>query len=162
MNYRYLPDAGRVVLTAVAVVLVALALAPTARAQSAAPSAAPAAAPVTSRPDSVLEAQTTAVATELRCAVCQGISIQESPSSLAREMRELVKDQLRSGRTPDEVKSYFVSKYGEWILLSPVPHGLNLLLYAAPVLLVLGGFVLIAVIVRRWTAVVAPHDSSAT
>ena len=67
-------------------------------------------------------------------------------------MRSLVHDQLAAGKSPDEVKAYFVSKYGEWILLSPPPHGFNLLAYAVPVLIVLGGGALIVVAVRRWTA----------
>ena len=102
--------------------------------------------------DSVLEARTSAVASQLRCPVCQGLSIQDSPSELAQSMRSLVHDQLAAGKSPDEVKAYFVSKYGEWILLSPPPHGFNLLAYAVPVLIVLGGGALIVVAVRRWTA----------
>ena len=102
--------------------------------------------------DSALEARTTAVASTLRCPVCQGESIQESPSELARQMRAVVRDQLRAGNTPDEVKAYFVSKYGEWILLEPTMTGLNILLYVLPVVLVVGGLALIAVLVRRWTA----------
>ncbi|MFN0098443.1 MAG: cytochrome c-type biogenesis protein CcmH [Gemmatimonadaceae bacterium] len=110
--------------------------------------------------DSILERRTSEVAAELRCAVCQGISIQESPSSLAREMRDVVKDQLRAGRTPEEVRAYFVSKYGDWILLAPPPRGLNLVIYVLPVLLVLGGFIRLAVVVRRWSRVVQPGELS--
>ena len=101
--------------------------------------------------DSALEAQTTAVALTLRCPVCQGESIQDSPSELARQMRAVVRDRLRAGNTPDEVKAYFVSKYGEWILLEPTMTGLNVLLYVIPVLLVVGGLVLVAFLVRRWS-----------
>jgi cytochrome c-type biogenesis protein CcmH/NrfF len=101
--------------------------------------------------DSALEAQTTAVASTLRCPVCQGESIQDSPSELARQMRAVVRDRLRAGNTPDEVKAYFVSKYGEWILLEPTMTGLNVLLYVIPVLLVVGGLVLVAFLVRRWS-----------
>jgi cytochrome c-type biogenesis protein CcmH len=101
--------------------------------------------------DSALEARTTAVASTLRCPVCQGESIQDSPSELAKQMRAVVRDQLRAGNTPDQVKAYFVSRYGEWILLEPTMTGLNILLYVLPVVLVLGGLALIAVLVRRWT-----------
>jgi cytochrome c-type biogenesis protein CcmH len=102
--------------------------------------------------DSALEAQTKAVASTLRCPVCQGESLQDSPSDLARQMRDVVRDKLRAGETPDQVKAYFVSKYGEWILLEPTMTGLNILLYVIPVLLVIGGLVLVAFLVRRWTA----------
>jgi cytochrome c-type biogenesis protein CcmH len=67
-------------------------------------------------------------------------------------MRAVVRDQLRDGRTPDEVKQYFVSKYGEWILLEPEMKGLNVLLYVFPVLLVVGGLTLVVVLVKRWTS----------
>jgi cytochrome c-type biogenesis protein CcmH len=101
--------------------------------------------------DSVLEARTSALAAQLRCPVCQGLSIQDSPSELSQEMRSLVKDQLKAGKSPEEVKAYFVSKYGEWILLEPKPRGFNLLVYALPVLLVAGGIGLVTVLVKRWT-----------
>ena len=91
------------------------------------------------------------MASTLRCPVCQGESIQDSPSELAQEMRAVVRDQLRAGKTPDEIKAYFVSKYGEWILLEPAMTGLNTLLYVFPVLLVLGGLALVTVLVRRWS-----------
>jgi cytochrome c-type biogenesis protein CcmH len=101
--------------------------------------------------DSALEAQTTAVATTLRCPVCQGESIQESPAELAQQMRTVVRDKLKAGETPDQIRAYFVSKYGEWILLEPKMTGLNIALYALPVVLVVGGIVLIVFLVRRWT-----------
>ncbi len=102
--------------------------------------------------DSALEARTSALASSLRCPVCQGESIQDSPAELAQDMRAVVRDQLRDGRTPDEVKQYFVSKYGEWILLEPEMKGLNVLLYVFPVLLVVGGLTLVVVLVKRWTS----------
>ena len=102
--------------------------------------------------DADLEARTTAVASTLRCPVCQGESIQDSPADLAQDMRALVREQLREGRTPEEVKAYFVGRYGEWILLEPRMTGLNILLYVFPVVLVLGGLAAVAVLVRRWSA----------
>ncbi len=111
----------------------------------------PAEAPTPSPADSALDARTAAISQELRCPVCQGESIQDSPSELAQQMRDVVKEQLRSGKTPAEVKAYFVSKYGEWILLDPRAHGFNLVLYAAPYLLLLAGLGVIAIAVKRWT-----------
>ncbi len=101
--------------------------------------------------DSAIEAQTTAVASTLRCPVCQGESIQDSPSELSQQMRDLVRDKLKAGESPDQIRAYFVSKYGEWILLEPKMTGLNIALYALPVVLIAGGLVLIAFLVRRWT-----------
>lgn len=106
---------------------------------------------VTTPADAALEARTSAVAATLRCPVCQGESIQESPAALAQQMRALVREKLRAGESPDEVKAYFVSRYGEWILLEPKMTGLNVALYALPVLLVVVGLGLVVFLVRRWT-----------
>jgi cytochrome c-type biogenesis protein CcmH len=101
--------------------------------------------------EAALETQTKALASHLRCPVCQGLSIQDSPTELAREMRDVVKDQLASGKTPAQVKEYFTSKYGEWILLEPEPEGVNLAVYLLPVLGLLVGGAVIGISVRRWT-----------
>jgi cytochrome c-type biogenesis protein CcmH len=103
--------------------------------------------------DSVeLEKRTSAVAAQLRCPVCQGLSIQDSPSELAVQMRGVVRDQLGAGKTPDDVKAYFVDKYGEWILLEPKAQGFNILIYLLPIAAVLAGFGVIALAVKRWSA----------
>lgn len=103
--------------------------------------------------DSVaLEAATRAVASQLRCVVCQGLSIQDSPSGLAQDMRRTVREMLAEGRTPEEVKAYFVSAYGEFVLLEPAPTGFNLAVYVLPVLALLGGIIALVLIARRWTA----------
>jgi cytochrome c-type biogenesis protein CcmH len=107
--------------------------------------------------DSALEAATRALASQLRCPVCQGLSIQDSPSELAQEMKNVIRDQLRSGKSPQQVRQYFVDKYGEWILLEPEPRGANLLVYLAPLLAVGGGAFVVWRYVRRWS--VPPNGS---
>jgi cytochrome c-type biogenesis protein CcmH len=99
--------------------------------------------------DSLLEARTAEVAKTLRCPVCQGESIQDSPADLAQQMRGLVRDMLREGKTPDEIRAYFVGRYGEWILLEPKMKGLNLILYILPIVLIIGGAVFILRFVRN-------------
>lgn len=101
--------------------------------------------------DSALDAMTRALSSELRCPVCQGLSLADSPSELALEMRDVIKDQLRAGKSPEQVRQYFIGKYGEWILLEPQPHGLNLIVYILPVLAVAVGLLVIWRAVRKWT-----------
>lgn len=108
--------------------------------------------PIQTPQDSALEAMTTRLASELRCPVCQGNSIQDSPSELALQMRDVIRDQLRSGKSPDEVRAYFVDKYGEWILLAPKATGLNLIVYIVPFAAVLLGGLVVWRTVRRWTS----------
>jgi cytochrome c-type biogenesis protein CcmH len=102
--------------------------------------------------DTVLEAKVKTVSAQLRCVVCQGLSVQDSPAELAQQMRGVVREQLAAGKSPDEVKAYFVEKYGEFVLLEPTTNGLNILVYALPVLLIVIGGGGIWYAVRRWTA----------
>lgn len=102
--------------------------------------------------DSLLEARTREVASQLRCPVCQGLSLQDSPSELSQEMKDLVREQLRAGKTPEQVKQYFIARYGEWILLEPQAHGFNWLVYVLPLALLLAGGGVVTVAVRRWTS----------
>lgn len=110
--------------------------------------------------DSALEARVKEVASQLRCPVCQGLSLQDSPSELSQEMKNLVREQLRSGKSPAEVRAYFINRYGEWILLEPQAHGFNWVVYALPVLLLVGGGGALTVAVRRWTSGAGVGDSS--
>lgn len=107
--------------------------------------------PTPALPDSLLDARTREVAQGLRCPVCQGESIDASPAELAVELKSLVREQLAAGRTPDEVRAYFVARYGEWILLKPKAGGANAMVYLLPPLLLLAGAALIFVLLRRWT-----------
>lgn len=101
--------------------------------------------------DPVLEARATKLSAELRCPVCQGLSIHDSPSPLAQQMKDLIRSQVASGWSDADVTDYFVSKYGEWVLLEPKASGFNLLVYALPALLLVGGAAFIFMAVRRWT-----------
>jgi cytochrome c-type biogenesis protein CcmH/NrfF len=101
--------------------------------------------------DSALERRTREVASALRCPVCQGLSIADSPSDLALEMKGLVREQLAAGKTPDQIRAYFIGKYGEWVLLEPKAEGLNLLVYILPVALVVGGALFVVRYVRANT-----------
>ena len=114
----------------------------------------------TNAADSLLEARTNEVASTLRCPVCQGESIQDSPSTLAQQMKSVVRERLRSGESPQQVKAYFVARYGEWILLEPRWTGLNIALYLVPVVLIIGGLLLVVRLVRKWTKNARPLEDS--
>jgi cytochrome c-type biogenesis protein CcmH len=101
--------------------------------------------------DTALERQVQQVAAQLRCPVCQGLSILDSPSELAQDMKGLVRDQLAAGATPEEVRKYFVDRYGEWVLLKPPAHGANLAVWLLPVVVLVGGAIALWMTVRRWT-----------
>jgi cytochrome c-type biogenesis protein CcmH len=92
-----------------------------------------------------------AVGARLRCVVCQNLSVADSPSEMAHQMRGIIRERLASGETPDQVVAYFVEKYGEWILLAPTARGFNLLVWAMPAVALGVGLVVVAFWLSRWT-----------
>lgn len=87
--------------------------------------------------DPALEAQAREIMKELRCLVCQNQSIEDSNADLARDLRVIVRERLEAGDSPDEVKTYLVDRYGDWVLLKPPFNVRTALLWAGPLLLLL-------------------------
>jgi cytochrome c-type biogenesis protein CcmH len=96
------------------------------------------------------------VAAQLRCVVCQSLSVADSPSETASQMRGIIRERLAAGESPAEVRAYFVEKYGEWILLAPPKSGFNLLVWVVPFAGLGLGLVLVAVVLRRWSRKIPP------
>ncbi len=102
-------------------------------------------------PGSVNEDTVREIAAQLRCVVCQNLSVADSPSEMANQMRGIIRERLQAGDTPEQVVAYFVDKYGEWILLSPRPRGFNLLVWTLPFLGIAVGLVAVFLLARRWS-----------
>jgi len=94
------------------------------------------------------------IASKLRCPVCQNESVADSQSELSAQMRTVIRDKLAAGETEDQIVGYFVSRYGEWILLEPPRQGVLWFVWLAPVVALLGGAALVIAYLRRS---VRPH-----
>jgi cytochrome c-type biogenesis protein CcmH len=90
------------------------------------------------------------VASRLRCPICQGESVEDSPSELAQQMRAVIRQQLLAGRSEQQVIQYFVDRYGEQILWEPPQQGFSLLVWLMPFALLLAGALLICFVLREW------------
>ncbi len=101
--------------------------------------------------DLEMEDRVRAIASELRCVVCQNLSVADSPSDLAKEMRNLVRELVQQGKTRQEIDAYFVSRYGEFVLLSPPKQGFNLLVWGLPFVAIVVGAGVVYLVARRWT-----------
>lgn len=96
-----------------------------------------------------LDRRTQKLASIMRCPVCQALSVADSPTASAIAMREEARGLLAAGYTEEQVLEFFEKAYGEFILLEPKKKGLNLLVWVAPILFLLGGAVLVALRVKR-------------
>ena len=83
-------------------------------------------------PDPAQETRARQISENLRCLVCQNQSIDDSNAELARELRVLVREQIKAGKTNSEVTDYLVSRYGDFILLKPPVNLRTAILWAAP------------------------------
>jgi len=91
------------------------------------------------------------ITTELRCPVCQGLSVKDSPSETARQMRDLVAERVREGKTDAEIGAEFRAAYGDWVLLSPPITSWSGLVWLAPLAVVGAGFILASARIRGGT-----------
>jgi cytochrome c-type biogenesis protein CcmH len=112
--------------------------------------------------DSHREARARAIFRETRCLVCQGESIDDSDSELARDLRRIIRGQVAAGRDDSQVRDFLVSRYGDFVLFRPRLTATNVLLWGAPFVVAALGAVLL---IRRRkspsaTAALSPEEEA--
>lgn len=105
--------------------------------------------------DAALEARARALSRELRCMVCQNQSIDDSDAPLARDLRLLVRERLKTGDSDRQVLDFLVARYGDFVLLRPRLTMQTALLWGAPATLLLAGIVALLLASRRRAATAA-------
>lgn len=89
------------------------------------------------------------VASQLYCPICENVSLDICPIEACQQWRDLIREQLAEGWTEDDIKAYFVAQYGDRVLGEPPRRGLNWILYAAPPIVILLGFALFVIRIKR-------------
>jgi cytochrome c-type biogenesis protein CcmH len=105
-----------------------------------------------------LDVRTEEVGGLLRCPVCQGLSVADSPATMATKMKARVRELLAAGYDEEQVLAYFERSYGEFVRLEPPRRGINWLVWLAPPTALLGGLVLVRRTMRRRPAAAPPAD----
>lgn len=100
-------------------------------------------------PDPAQEARARAIFRDVRCLVCQNESIDDSEAELARDLRQIVREQVRAGRSEAEIKRFLTDRYGEFVLMTPRFNPGNLVLWVGPFLIVVAGLALLLVRLRN-------------
>ncbi len=97
--------------------------------------------------DPALETRARELSKNLRCAVCQNQSIDDSNAPLARDLRLLLRERLEAGDTDDAVIEYIVARYGQFVLLKPPVQNNTLLLWFGP------GIIFVLALLAYWTLI---------
>lgn len=103
--------------------------------------------------DPVLEERAREISSHLRCLVCQNESIDDSNAPLARDLRLLVRERLEAGDNDEKVIEFLVARYGEFVLLKPQFKSQTVILWLAPIFIIV-----IAVIAICWRIKRRKHD----
>ncbi|HEY6985394.1 MAG TPA: cytochrome c-type biogenesis protein [Rhodanobacteraceae bacterium] len=90
-----------------------------------------------------------ALTKQLRCLVCQNESLADSNAPLAADLRRDVFEQMRAGKSDDEIKTWLTARYSEFVLYDPPLHAGTWLLWFGPALVLLAGAATVLVAVRR-------------
>jgi len=86
----------------------------------------------------------------LRCPVCQGSTVADSTSPTAVQMLLRIRELVRAGYDEEQIRQFFIQRYGEWIVLEPDTKGFNLLIWIGPGLLVGLGVAWSASVMMKW------------
>lgn len=82
-----------------------------------------------------VERQMLDIAKDLRCTVCQNQPVSESNADLAHDMRNIIREQIKAGKSREEIVQYFVDRYGDYVLMKPPKHGAGEVVWLAPLVL---------------------------
>jgi cytochrome c-type biogenesis protein CcmH len=99
-------------------------------------------------PDPAQEARARHLFQQVRCLVCQNESIDDSEADLAKDLRRIVRGQVRQGRSDAQIERFLTDRYGEFVLMRPAFSLGNAVLWTAPFLVVVGGVALLLLRLR--------------
>jgi len=99
--------------------------------------------------DSAEEKRFRALTEELRCVMCQNQSLADSNAPIAQDLRQEVLRMMREGKSNEQIKQFLVARYSDFVLYKPQVKPMTWLLWFGPGLLLVGGIIAIAVIVRN-------------
>ena len=88
----------------------------------------------------------------LRCPVCQGLAVADSPAEMAVNMKRQVRDLLSRGYTEEQILQYFELSYGQFVLLRPKFQGVNVLVWLLPLAALLLGFAVVVTKMKKLSA----------
>lgn len=111
--------------------------------------------------EAALDARLRRLETELRCLVCQNQTLADSNADLADDLRREVRALAVAGKSDDEIRSYLVARYGDFVLYDPPVKPLTWLLWFGPFALLIGGAAVWWVVLQRRSKMLPKSEPAA-
>jgi cytochrome c-type biogenesis protein CcmH len=100
------------------------------------------------------------IALQLQCPVCEGETVADSPSGLANDMRNVIRQKVAGGESDQQILDEFVASYGDGILTEPPKRGISLGVWVGPLIGIVLGCMLLVTVLRTWRRAAAPPTVS--
>jgi cytochrome c-type biogenesis protein CcmH len=111
-------------------------------------------------PQETIDQRVHDIGSQLKCPVCQGESVADSPATISQQMRGVIRQQVEEGKSDQQIIQYFEQRYGSQIVWSPQWQGFTILIWLVPIGLMLFGALIIFYVLRSWLA--ASHEKRAS
>jgi cytochrome c-type biogenesis protein CcmH len=97
-----------------------------------------------------LDEEVRRIAKQLRCPICESVSVADSPAELAGQMRGVIRKKLEAGESEQQIVDYFVAAYGDAVLLEPPRRGLGWAVWLGPLIVLAAGAAILWLVLRAW------------
>jgi cytochrome c-type biogenesis protein CcmH len=111
-------------------------------------------------PQETIDQRVHDIGSQLKCPVCQGESVADSPAAISQQMRGVIRQQVQEGKSDQQIIQYFEERYGSQIVWSPQWQGFTILIWLTPIGLMIFGALIIFYVLRSWLAV--SHEGHAS
>jgi cytochrome c-type biogenesis protein CcmH/NrfF len=97
-----------------------------------------------------LDDETRRIAKQLQCPICESVSVADSTSELAAQMRSVIRNKLENGESEQQIIAYFVERYGEGVRTEPSRSGFSMFVWLAPIVALVAGLGALIYVLRAW------------
>lgn len=111
--------------------------------------------------ESPTEDEVNRIAKQLYCPVCENVPLDVCPTQACIQWRNVIREKLAAGWSEEQIKEYFVARYGDRVLATPPARGLNWLVYLLPPLALLAGATVVLQAIRSWRRGPSKDDAAA-
>ena len=110
--------------------------------------------------DSRIDARLRQLSTELRCLVCQNSTLADSDAPLAQDLRREIRKLMEAGKTDEEIVTYLVERYGDFVTFRPPVNASTALLWFGPFIMLIIGAITLVIVLKKREAILTSEENA--